>query len=84
MVPREEGSSSSELSRLDEEMQQIQGDKQEAERKIKQLRSEEDVRRGIVYAGRIHELQQEKLRLEVELQRLENKKKALLWEEGLS
>jgi hypothetical protein len=35
---------------------------------------------GVVYPGRIHTLQQEKLRLEVELQCRRNRRNRLAWE----
>ena len=79
-----EGSTLPDLSQLEKEIDQVSQEKQETERGIRQLRSREDVEAGLVYPGRIHELQQEKLRLEVELLKLTNRKNRLLWEQGPS
>ncbi|MCF8030977.1 MAG: hypothetical protein K9K39_08790 [Desulfohalobiaceae bacterium] len=71
----------SELERLEVEIEDLTRRQQETERELRQLRSLEDVPKGVVYPGRIHELQQEKLRLEVEIQRRRNRRNYLSWED---
>jgi len=73
--------SSSELERLEGEIKNLSQLQQETERELKQLRSLEDVSTGVVYPERIHKLQQEKLRLEVEIQRRRNRRNYLSWED---
>lgn len=74
-------SSWSELERLEVEIEDLTRRQQESEWELKQLRSLEDVSKGVVYPERIHELQQEKLRLEVEIQRRRNRRNYLSWED---
>jgi len=80
MDPNDGDTSSNELERLDGEIQDLSRKQQETERELKQLRSQEDVPAGLVYPERIHNLQQEKLRLEVEIQRRRNRRNYLAWE----
>ena len=75
-----DATSSSELERLDGEIKDLTHRQQETERELKQLRSQEDVSAGVVYPQRIHELQQEKLRLEVEIQSRKNRRNRIAWE----
>ena len=72
--------SSTELERLDGEIKDLTNRQQETEREIKQLCSQEDVAAGVVYPQQIHQLQQEKLRLEVEIQSRKNRRNRLAWE----
>jgi len=80
MAPNGGDTSWSELERLDGEIKDLTHRQQETEREIKQLCSQEDVAAGVVYPRRIHELQQEKLRLEVEIQSRRNRRNRLAWE----
>ena len=80
MVPNGDDTSSNELERLEGEIRDLTRKQQETERELKKLRSQEDVAGGVVYPGRIHALQQEKLRLEVELQCRRNRRNRLAWE----
>lgn len=81
MAQNDGDSSWSELERLEVEIEDLSRRQQETERELKQLRSLEDVSTGVVYPERIHELQQEKLRLEVEIQRRRNRRNYLSWED---
>jgi len=77
--------SSSDIERLEAEIKDLSDKREETERELKQLRSSEDVPAGVVYPERIHNLQQEKLRLDVEIQRRRNLVDRLQWEsEALS
>lgn len=77
--------SSSEIERLEAEIKDLSDKWQETERELKQLRAAEDVPAGVVYPERIHHLQQEKLRLDVEIERRRNLVNRLQWEgEALS
>jgi septal ring factor EnvC (AmiA/AmiB activator) len=71
---------STELQRLEGEIKDLTRKKEDTERELKQLRAREDVSAGVVYPARIHELQQEKLRLEVEIQRRRNLANRMHWE----
>ncbi|MCF8030826.1 MAG: hypothetical protein K9J48_02920 [Desulfohalobiaceae bacterium] len=82
MAPNGGATSSNELERLEGEIKDLTRQQQETERELKQLRSQEDVPAGVVYPERIHNLQQEKLRLEVEIQSRRNKRNYLAWELG--
>ncbi|MEF8823159.1 MAG: hypothetical protein V5B78_11255 [Desulfohalobiaceae bacterium] len=75
----------SDIERLEAEIKDLSDRRQETERELKQLCSAEDVSAGVVYPQRIHNLQQEKLRLDVEIQRRRNLVNRLQWEgEALS
>jgi chromosome segregation ATPase len=80
MGPSGGDTSSNELERLQAEIRDLTHRQQETERELKQLRMQEDVVAGVVYPERIHNLQQEKLRLEVEIQSRRNRRNYLAWE----
>ncbi|TVM16197.1 hypothetical protein DPQ33_12810 [Oceanidesulfovibrio indonesiensis] len=58
----------SQVAALESEIETLLGEKKNAEDKVKELRETEDVSRGIVFAQEIFAFQQEKLRLEVEVE----------------
>jgi predicted RNase H-like nuclease (RuvC/YqgF family) len=58
----------SRIAALESEIESLLAAKKNAEEKVKELRDAEDVARGIVFAQEIFAFQQEKLRLEVEVE----------------
>lgn len=59
--------SSDPVARLEEEIARLSLDKAQCEALIRQLRDRENLRKGIVHAREIFEQQQEKLRLDAEI-----------------
>lgn len=69
MSPNEKDDAfASQIADLEKEIETLTLEKQEAEAKVKELREAEDPVRGIWFAQEIFAFQQEKLRLEVELE----------------
>ncbi|GAB6886564.1 hypothetical protein JCM13304A_00620 [Desulfothermus okinawensis JCM 13304] len=69
-----------EIKKLDEEIKELFRKKQEIQNRWKKLLMEEDLSKGKVYAKEIHELMQEKLMLEVEIDYKQKKKNRLLFD----
>ncbi|WP_075067889.1 hypothetical protein [Desulfothermus okinawensis] len=65
---------------MDEEIKELFRKKQEIQNRWKKLLMEEDLSKGKVYAKEIHELMQEKLMLEVEIDYKQKKKNRLLFD----
>ena len=55
------------LARLEEEMARLEQEKEQCVRDIQTFREQEDPEAGIFYAQKIHAQQQEKLRLQVDI-----------------
>jgi hypothetical protein len=70
---REDASGSEAIARLSEEAEVLKAQKAELEAKIRVLRDSEDFEAGVYHAGEIFELQQNKLRLETELEFIRKK-----------
>lgn len=68
-----DASASETISALEEEITEFSRQQANCSERIKKLMLEEDTDRGIVHAKEIFSLQQEKLRLEVEVQFRRNK-----------
>lgn len=69
MAPNGAGelSTDQDLVELEGQMEYLDQEKRECEQKIHQLREQEDPEQGIYYAQEIFAIQQEKLRLQVEI-----------------
>jgi hypothetical protein len=76
------GSSNEELVALDAEIEELTRQKDDCERKRRELLQQEDLKSGRHHASRIHELQHEKLRLSVEIDARRKRRNRLLFSEG--
>jgi hypothetical protein len=70
---REDASGSDAIARLSEEGEVLKAQKADLEARIRVLRDSEDFEAGVYHAGEIFELQQNKLRLETELEFIRKK-----------
>lgn len=78
---KKEGESLNEFfANLDAEIEQFEKEKEECEKRLKDLIAKEDPQRGKTFASEIFELQQEKLRLHFEIEFQRKKKNRVLWE----
>ncbi len=75
---REEELLSQEIEKLDKEIEKLTKQNTKVQEEIKRLVSQEDIGKGIIYAKEINDLKLEKLRLQVEIDICEKKKKRLL------
>ncbi|WP_027192936.1 hypothetical protein [Megalodesulfovibrio gigas] len=73
VVDENDASSFAEISRLREEIERLESEKRAAEQRAQQLRRAENPGAGVYYAQEIFQAQQDKLRLDVEIQLRKNK-----------
>ncbi|GAB6177773.1 hypothetical protein JCM16814_26640 [Desulfobaculum senezii] len=59
---------SADMEQLSQEFDQFKLEKETVEAQIRKLRSEEDFEKGVFFAQDIHRLQQDKLRLDTEME----------------
>ncbi|GAB7079664.1 hypothetical protein [Megalodesulfovibrio paquesii] len=73
VVDENDASNFAEISRLREEIANLESEKRAAETRAQQLRASENPALGVYFAQEIFQAQQEKLRLEVEIKLRKNK-----------
>ncbi|MFP4071099.1 MAG: hypothetical protein ACLFTB_03530 [Desulfovibrionales bacterium] len=73
------GSNPKTIEQLEAEIALLLEEEKRIEQQVRRLRSEEDTARGIVHAGEIFKLQQQKLQVKVQVQYLQNMVKRLVY-----